>query len=1132
MKKNRYELCGFSCRVKKMLFVMKLTILAFFLGLMSLSAASTYSQNTKITLDLEHMTLIDVFKQIEAQSDFVFIYKNEAINLDKKVDVKIEGATVDKILDQVLQDFGVKYEIIDKQIIITPNHSISSKTEEIKLTEGVSQPGKREISGMIKDPKGIPLPGVSIVIKGTTLGIVSDSEGKFKINVPSESKILVVSFIGMKTQEIIMGNDDSFNITLADEAVGLDEVVAVGYGTQRKGNLTGSIASIKTDKLTIAPISSTINALVGHLPGLVAKQSSGMPGSDASDLSIRGFGNALVIVDGIESTFNNLDANQIESVSILKDGAASIYGARAGNGVILVTTKRGQNQKPTITLNSSYTLQGITKILKPASSGQRSEMERESWIQSGKPEELAPWTADQVAKFYAGNDPAYPNTDWYNYTFRDWAPQQNHNLSICGGSEKISYYGFFGYTDQETMIKKNGGDYSRYNIQSNIDASVTKNLKMSIDLSMAYENRNFPIRGLNNGGAFWQDYYNTKPWYPATLPDPTKVAWGGIDVGSVATVSNIALMGYNLDQRQDFRGTIAFTYDFEKIPGLKAKAFVNYSDIFDYFKNFNKPINFYTYNPANQTYNVAASFNMSSLSEGFGKSKTLTQQYSLNYDHTFNKIHRVSALALFEGMDYHSNNLSAYRSNLLTPAIDQMFIGSTTGMGNDGSASEMGRVSYVSRVNYSFKDRYLLETIMRADASAKFPKENRWGYFPSVSLGWVISQEDFMKEIRALDNLKLRTSYGQSGNDAVGNFQYLSGYSVGGSAILNDAAQPGIYITGLANPMLTWEKIIIYNAGLDFSFLNKKIYGTGDAFYRERNGIPATRITSLPSTFGSALPPENLNSLNDRGFELVLGTSKTVGDFTYDINGNISWSRSKWNHFEEPVYTDPDQKRINQHSGQWTDRTMGYVSDGLFSNQAEITDLDYVYSDLGGNSSLRPGDVKYKDLNGDGKLDWKDQKDIGKGTMPHWMYGMNFLLKYKNFDFNGLFQGAFGYNTYIYLEQYPNSEEYDLRWTEKNNNANALVPRLGGAGTNFYTSNYRYKSTSYLRLKTASFGYEVPKSLLDKAGISKLRVYVAGTNLLTLSTLNKYGVDPETVSGSIMVYPQQRTISFCLNMSF
>jgi len=354
MKKNRYELCGFSCRVKKMLFVMKLTILAFFLGLMSLSAASTYSQNTKITLDLEHMTLIDVFKQIEAQSDFVFIYKNEAINLDKKVDVKIEGATVDKILDQVLQDFGVKYEIIDKQIIITPNHSISSKTEEIKLTEGVSQPGKREISGMIKDPKGIPLPGVSIVIKGTTLGIVSDSEGKFKINVPSESKILVVSFIGMKTQEIIMGNDDSFNITLADEAVGLDEVVAVGYGTQRKGNLTGSIASIKTDKLTIAPISSTINALVGHLPGLVAKQSSGMPGSDASDLSIRGFGNALVIVDGIESTFNNLDANQIESVSILKDGAASIYGARAGNGVILVTTKRGQNQKPTITLNSSY----------------------------------------------------------------------------------------------------------------------------------------------------------------------------------------------------------------------------------------------------------------------------------------------------------------------------------------------------------------------------------------------------------------------------------------------------------------------------------------------------------------------------------------------------------------------------------------------------------------------------------------------------------------------------------------------------------------------------------------------------------------------------------------------------------
>lgn len=716
--------------------------------------------------------------------------------------------------------------------------------------------------------------------------------------------------------------------------------------------------------------------------------------------------------------------------------------------------------------------------------------------------------------------------------FRNWAPQQNHNLSISGGSEKIKYFGFFGYTDQETMIKQNGGNYNRYNAQSNIDADITKNLKMTIDLSAAYENRMFPIRGLQNDGYAWQDYYNTKPWYPATLPDPSKIAWGGIDVGSIATVTNIDLMGYNLNKSQNLRGIVTFTYDFEKIKGLKAKAFVNYSDNLSYNKNFRKPIKFYTYNPSNEVYSVAASFNESNLGEGFGKSSVLTQQYSLNYDNTFNKDHHVSALALFESMDYKANNINAFRSNLLTPAIDQLFIGSTTGMGNNGSASEMGRVSYVGRLNYNFKDRYLLETILRADASAKFPTENRWGYFPSVSLGWVMSQEGFMKSLRALDNLKLRASYGQSGNDAVGNFQYLSGYSVRGTAILDNAAQPGLYVTGLANPLLTWEKMAIYNAGLDFSFLNRKIYGTGDAFYRTRDGIPATRIASLPTTFGASLPPENLNSLDDRGFEFILGTSNKTGDFSYDISGNISWSRSKWIHYEEPDYTDPDQKNISQRSGQWTDRSMGYVSDGLFTSQDEINKLDFIYADLGGNSSLRPGDVKYKDLNGDKKLDWKDQKDIGKGTFPHWMYGFTGTLKYKNFDFTGLFQGAFGYNTMINLTMYPNSTEYDLRWTEQNNDPNALVPRLGGSSSNAYTSDYSYKSTAYIRLKTASLGYDVPKHILNKVGINKLRVYFAGTNLLTLSTLSKYGMDPETPSGTIMVYPQQRTLSLGLNMSF
>src|SRR5690606_16058472 len=349
---------------------------------------------------------------------------------------------------------------------------------------------------------------------------------------------------------------------------------------------------------------------------------------------------------------------------------------------------------------------------------------------------------------------------------------------------------------------------------------------------------------------------------------------------------------------------------------------------------------------------------------------------------------------------------NASRTNLLTPLIDQLFMGSTTGMGNNGSASEMGRMSYVGRFNYSYDDRLLLETIFRADASAKFPSENRWGYFPSLSLGWVVSREKFMENQEVIDNLKIRTSYGQSGNDAVGNFQYLSGYSTRGSVLFDEGQLNGLYITGLPNPFLTWEKMSIYNSGVDFSLLGQKLYGSLDVFYRDRDGIPATRITSLPSTFGSSLPPENINRLSDRGFGFSLGTIKKSADFSYDISGNISWSRSKWTYYEEPVYVDPDQERISKRSGVWTDRVMGYVSDGLFISQAEIDALDFVYESLGGNSTLQPGDIRYKDLNEDGVLNWKDQKEIGQGSFPHWTYGFNTILQYKNLSLTTLFQGA------------------------------------------------------------------------------------------------------------------------------
>lgn len=573
-----------------------------FVLIFSLHAIDSSSQNARISIRANNTSLKEVLNTIEKQTDYLFVY-NVNVDTNLKVVVNARNQPVKQILDNLFSTIGLSYVQEGSYIVVS-----SSEKNEINQQ-------RTTITGIVTDINGEPIIGANIVEKGTTNGTITDIEGKYSIDALLSST-LQITYIGYNPQTIAVNNRRVINIQLKEDSQAIDEVIVVGYGVQRKGNLTGSVAAIKSEKLTTAPIANVTNALAGQLPGLLAKQNSGLPGSDGSSLSIRGFGDPLIIVDGVESSFNNIDPNQIESISILKDGAASIYGARAGNGVLLVTTKRGQDQKPTITYNGSFTIQGVTDMVKPASSGQRTQMEREAYLQSGQPEAGAPWTAEAVDKFFAGNDPAYPNTDWFDYVFRKWAPQQNHNLSVRGGSSKIKYMGYFGYTDQQTMIKKNGGDYKRYNIQSNMDAAITDRINLTIDLTLTYEDRNFPVRGMGNEGHLWQDLYNTKPWYPSQLPDPTKLAWGGIDVGSIAATSNSDLTGYNHNKKRDLRGGVSLSYDFKYVKGLKAKAFINYIDDEQYVKEFTKPIKYYTYNTATDTYNYAGNFKEKARTQG------------------------------------------------------------------------------------------------------------------------------------------------------------------------------------------------------------------------------------------------------------------------------------------------------------------------------------------------------------------------------------------------------------------------------------------------------------------------------------------------------------------------------------
>lgn len=1109
--------------LSKLLLTMKITALLLIAGTLNSFAVNSYSQSAVVSVDLKNATVEQILNEIENNSEYFFLFNQKLVDVSRKVDLSVKNTQIKDILAHLFENSDIEYNVYDRQIILAPKNTMAdmvTKFQQNKVTGKVIDAANEE-----------PLPGVYVIINGTNTGVITDASGVFSIETPESNSVLSFSFIGYNTETVSLEGRTFVEVRLIPDVTSLEEVVVVGYGIQKKATVTGSISSVKSQQLTIAPVAQASNTLAGRLAGLISSQVDGRPGADQAALNIRGFGNPLVIVDGIEADLNTLDPSSIESVSILKDGSASIYGSRAGNGVILVTTKRGTNDKPIFTLNTSFSGQGITYMPHKASSGQMAEMAREEHLQSGKPEETAPWTEQDIQKFYDGTDPNFVNTDWEKVLIRDWAPMQQHQLSVRGGSERVKYYGLLGYLNQETVWKTSGGVYKRYNLQSNIDIKLLDNLDFQLDLAGILTDSDYPYRLQSEGYWMWFDYSILDPKYHAWYPDRSKLPYLGTAY-SIWQSLDKEIGGYDKTKNQRISGTLSLNYQFKHIKGLSAKGLFNYLKDDKFRSTFLKGTNMWNWDAVNDLYTLAASsLGQTQVSRAYTFNQQLTMQLSLDYDRTFGD-HKIKALAVSEIVDYRNDYLSGSRLTYVTTSIDQLFAG--TNASNDGRAAEMGRASFVGRLNYSYKDKYLFESIIRADASAKFPSEKRWGYFPSVSLGWRISEESFMDNIEMLDNLKLRASFGQSGNDVIGNFQYLSGYTFRsgawsfGSVLFGDKQMEGIYTRGLENSELTWEKISIYNVGFDFDLWRSKLYGEGDVFYRERNGILATRIFSLPNTFGAALPPENLNSLNDRGFELKIGTHNSFGDFNYDISGILSWSRAKWMHFEEPDYTDPDQLRINKKSGQWTDRYFGYLSDGLFTDQGEIDNLGFD-QDQQGNKTLRPGDVRYVDVNGDKVLDWKDQVEIGKGTAPHWMVGLNFNLIYKNFDLTTLWQGALGFYKMVSVQR-GTEEYYNLRWTPENNDRNALVSRLGGVGEK--SSDRRYKKADYMRLKSASIGYTLPREWTNKISISGFRIYASGINLLTFNPLKDFMLDPEAPSGEPLYYPQQRSFSFGATVTF
>ncbi|MEG1008068.1 MAG: TonB-dependent receptor [Bacteroides sp.] len=1095
---------------------MKLIVLFIALSVWQLSASESYAQNAKISLNLKNATLKEVIQSIEKQTEFVFFYSNEEIDINKKVDINKRNSDIAEVLNTILSNYS--YRIENRKILLMPK-AIQQSSSKIK--------------GVVKDAAGETIIGANVMVKGTSNGTITDMNGDFTLNA-SPNDILVVTYIGYQQQEVPLKGKTSVNIVMQEDARALDEVVVVGYSTQKKESLTGAIATIKNEDLTRVPVASATQSLIGKLPGLITKETTGKPG-ETPKINIRGYGDALVIVDGVEQdNFHNIDPNEIESFTILKDASAAIYGSRAGNGVILITTRRGGQGKAKVSFGASLTGQTPNIMPQFVDSWDWAIIQNEAQAWAGK---QPMFTEEEIQKFRDGSDLNFSNTDHYSELIKKWSFMKNTNLNVSGGTDKMNYFLSLGYMDQDGIYKSGDVNLKRYNVRSNVDVRISDNFFVALDLSMRItDNEDVPY----SSREIFQAIGTTTNRYPGHYPDDTKIPF--VNRGAVTPYlqTNRDFSGYNDTNREYLVGALTLKYDIPHVKGLNLKVKGNYISDQKKNKKWTKPFSTYNYDVINDIYTIAATGGKYSLTERADKSRELTLQGFVEYQNKF-KDHEVQGMFVTELIDEKANWFNGYKDGFISDAIDEMFAGSSDNMSTDGTATEEARMSFIGRGYYSYKSKYMVEASARYDGSSRFAKEHRWSLFPSILLSWRLSEESFIKDqSKVIDNLKLRLSYAHSGYDKnAAAYQYLSSFKFDSQYVFGNNVYKGLKSNGLANYGISWEDIYTYNAGLDLGLWNGLLGMELDVFYRLRTNVLGDRATVLPNTFGAVLPKENLNKMDNRGFELVLKHQNTIGDLRYTISPNISFSKEKIVSFAQQEYTDPDEERLNKNRvGQWTDVVFGYRTDGFFQSEEEIKNslIDY---DLTGNKSIKPGMVKYKDLNNDKKIDWRDQEEIGNGSLPKIVYGLNISAQYKGFDFSMLMQGAAKFDIIfndnmrsLTINNVWNSYKflYEDRWTPDNPNASFPATTNGTNAYNTKQSDLWIRPADYLRLKNLTFGYTIPAHLTAKAGFDRVRLYLSGYNLLTFDKIRKYQQDPE--SGASLEYPLYKSLSFGFNIEF
>lgn len=1110
--------------------VMKLT--ASFLLLCSCFAFASHanSQNAKVSLNKTQVELEDVLNEIEKQTGYLFI-SNQHVDLKQVVSVDVNDEPINDVLKEVLKSTGLTFKIEGVNIVLRKVKGHDS----VQFLQADQQ--MRMISGTIVDQAGISVIGANVVVKGTTIGTVTDVDGKFSLEVPKNATLLI-SYVGYIDQELTIGNQSSLKITLHENTQALDEIVVVGYGTQKKVNLTGAVAVVKGDEMTKRPVTNATSMLQAQIPGLRVVNGSGQSGNNKVNLRVRGQGtyseagsDPLVLINGVPGDLSSLDPNAIESISVLKDAAsAAVYGARAANGVILVTTKGGVNQKTTISYSGNFAVYSPTRMLDVVTNSvEYMNLWNEAKANSGISSGLYPQDVIDLYKNAKPGDPEYPNYDWLGEHIHS-AFSHNHNVAVSGGSEKMSYNVSMYYANEKGTMDGHG--FKKYNFTADLQSQITKWMKFGSYVSFMRSDRERPYEGGVDGS--FTSIFAQAPTYGPRRVDGKWVykayTWETNNKNVIALVGNDALLK---NTNYDANAQVWLTIDIIKGLSWHTKGAVRL--IAEREKEWRPLVKLYNYHTGgymNELDVGAKGLN----SNDYHTFYTYLYSY-LKYDlQTADRNHNFNFQLGYSQESNDYDYLKGYRKDFAFP-MTELDAGSTELQEASGNLEQWSLMGIFGRFNYNFKERYLFEANFRYDGSSRINPDDRWGIFPSFSAGWRLTEEEFVQRLgwKWLNNMKLRGSWGQLGNQNIGIYPYQAVMENEGNYTFdNSSLSTGYAQTKYANRNITWETTSVTDIGVETTVLNG-LSLTFDWYKKKTKDI--LRNAQVTGVLGLTAPVINNGEMENKGIELNVQYVNSVKnglfkDLFYNVGFYIDRNRNKVTKFGAEEISGHYLRREGLPYNSY------YMLDciGIFRDEEDVKNSPKQFND-----NTLPGDLKYRDVNEDGVIN-NDDRIVIDGRFPKFEYAMNFSASWKGFDLSVLMQGVEGKKHYVTdwgLQPFrqgsaPTKDYVKYRWTEDNPN-NAKYPRMYfdnfGGSKNTRKNSYFLKDASYFRLKNVTFGYTLPSELTKKILVDRIRVFFSGDNLATITSYPE--LDPERADdGRFVAYPQNKICSFGVNVQF